>query len=106
MRSIATEPETVQAPKQRPAVPVNQSITPEYIVCLEDGRKFKSLKRYLRSNYNMSPEDYRAKWALPADYPLIAPNYAKARSDIARRMGLGRGGRPAASRAVAPRAGR
>jgi predicted transcriptional regulator len=82
------------APKE-PAVPVRRSITADYLICLEDGRKFKSLKRHLRTKYNMSPEEYRAKWALPKDYPMVAPNYAKARSDLAKQMGLGQGGRQA-----------
>jgi predicted transcriptional regulator len=73
----------------RPAVPVKKSVTPEYIVCLEDGKKFKSLKRHLRTHYNLTPEDYREKWGLPHDYPMVAPNYAAARSDLAKRMGLG-----------------
>ena len=85
---------TETAPKE-PAVPVRRSITPDYLVCLEDGRKFKSLKRHLRTKYNMSPEEYRAKWGLPKDYPMVAPNYAKARSDLAKQMGLGQGGRQA-----------
>jgi predicted transcriptional regulator len=74
----------------RPAVPVKRSVTPEYIVCLEDGKKLKMLKRYLRTNYAMTPEDYRAKWGLPPDYPMVAPNYAKQRSDFAKTIGLGR----------------
>src|SRR5262245_40826675 len=73
----------------RPAVPVKRSVTPEYIVCLEDGKKFKSLKRHLRTHYDLSPEEYREKWGLPHDYPMVAPNYAAARSDLAKRMGLG-----------------
>ena len=73
----------------KPAVAVKKSITPEYIVCLEDGKKFKSLKRHLRTQYNMTPEQYRDKWGLPADYPMVAPNYAAARSDLAKQMGLG-----------------
>ena len=81
---------------QEPAVAVKKSITPEFVICLEDGRKFKSLKRHLRTKYNMSPEEYRAKWALPKDYPMVAPNYAKARTDLAKQMGLGQGGRQAA----------
>lgn len=89
--SSTAEPAEV-APKE-PAVPVKRSVTPEFLVCLEDGRKFKSLKRHLRTKYNMSPEDYRAKWGLPKDYPMVAPNYAKARSDLAKQMGLGQGGR-------------
>lgn len=77
----------VEAPK--PAVPPKKSITDEYIVCLEDGRKFKSLKRHLRTQYNMSPEEYREKWSLAPDYPMVAPSYAKARSNLAKQMGLG-----------------
>ena len=77
----------VEAPK--PAVAVKKSITPEYLVCLEDGKKFKSLKRHLRTQYNMSPEQYREKWNLPADYPMVAPSYAEARSQLAKKMGLG-----------------
>ena len=77
----------VEAPK--PAVPLKKSVTPDYIVCLEDGKKFKSLKRHLRTQYNMTPEQYREKWGLPADYPMVAPNYAAARSQLAKQMGLG-----------------
>lgn len=73
----------------KPAVPVRKSVTDDHIVCLEDGKKFKSLKRHLRTRYDMSPEEYREKWGLPADYPMVAPNYAKQRSDLARKMGLG-----------------
>ncbi|MGE0563156.1 MAG: MucR family transcriptional regulator [Pseudolabrys sp.] len=73
----------------KPAVSVKRSITPEYIVCLEDGKKFKSLKRHLRTQYNMTPEQYREKWNLPVDYPMVAPNYAAARSELAKQMGLG-----------------
>jgi predicted transcriptional regulator len=73
----------------KPAVSVKKSITPEYLVCLEDGKKFKSLKRHLRTQYNMTPEQYREKWALGADYPMVAPNYAAARSQLAKQMGLG-----------------
>ncbi len=79
-----------------PAVSVKKSITPEFLICLEDGRRFKSLKRHLRSKYDMTPEAYRAKWNLPKDYPMVAPAYAKARSDLAKSMGLGQGGRVAA----------
>lgn len=74
---------------QEPAIAVKKSVTPDYIICLEDGKKFKSLKRHLRTRYNMSPEEYRAKWSLPHDYPMVAPNYAKERSNLAKRMGLG-----------------
>jgi predicted transcriptional regulator len=73
-----------------PAVPVKKSITPDYIICLEDGRRLKMLKRYLRARYGLSPEAYRTKWGLPADYPMTAPNYAAKRSDFARQIGLGR----------------
>jgi predicted transcriptional regulator len=84
--------EAQPAPKE-PAVPIKKSITPDYLVCLEDGRKFKSLKRHLRTKYDLSPDEYRSKWGLPKDYPMVAPNYAKARSDLAKQMGLGQGGR-------------
>ena len=80
-------PAPVEAAK--PAVSPKKSITNEFIVCLEDGRKFKSLKRHLRTQYNMSPEQYREKWSLPPDYPMVAPAYAKARSALAKQMGLG-----------------
>ena len=96
--AVEPEPEV-----KDPAVPVRKSITPDFLICLEDGRKFKSLKRHLRTKYNMSPEEYRAKWGLAKDYPMVAPNYAKARSDLAKQMGLGQGGRKPA-RAAAGRA--
>ncbi|MCB2051448.1 MAG: MucR family transcriptional regulator [Novosphingobium sp.] len=73
----------------KPAVSVRKSVTPEYIVCLEDGKKFKSLKRHLRTHYDLTPEQYREKWGLPADYPMVAPSYAEARSKLAKEMGLG-----------------
>lgn len=73
----------------KPAVSVKKSITPDFLVCLEDGKKFKSLKRHLRTHYNLSPEEYRERWNLPSDYPMVAPNYAAARSELAKRMGLG-----------------
>jgi predicted transcriptional regulator len=75
----------------KPAVAVRKSITPEYLVCLEDGKKLKMLKRHLRSTYNMTPDEYRAKWNLPPDYPMVAPKYAQQRSDFAKKIGLGRG---------------
>ena len=78
------------AERPKPAVPVKKSITPDYIICLEDGKQFKSLKRHLSSKYSMTPEEYRARWNLPPDYPMVAPNYAAARSKLAREMGLGR----------------
>ena len=77
------------APALAPPVPIRKSVTPDYIVCLGDGKKFKSLKRHLRTKYNLTPEQYREKWGLPADYPMVAPNYAKARSELAKEMGLG-----------------
>jgi len=76
---------------QKPAVPVRKSITPDYLICLEDGKKLKMLKRHLRSTYNMTPDEYRAKWQLPPDYPMVAPNYAEQRSAFAKKIGLGRG---------------
>ena len=75
-----------------PAVPVKKSVTPDHIVCLEDGKKLKMLKRYLRSRYKMSPDEYRARWNLPPDYPMVAPNYAARRSEFAKKIGLGKGG--------------
>ena len=96
LTSVSSGADTVEAAPKEPAVPVRRSITPDHLVCLEDGRKFKSLKRHLRTKYNMSPEDYRAKWGLAKDYPMVAPNYAKARSDLAKQMGLGQGGRQVA----------
>jgi predicted transcriptional regulator len=80
----------VEEAKPQPAVAVRNSVKPEYIVCLEDGNKLKMLKRYLRTNYNMSPEEYRARWGLAADYPMVAPNYAEKRRDLAMKIGLGR----------------
>lgn len=77
--------------KPKPAVPISRSIQHDYIVCLEDGKKLKMLKRYLRSRYDMSPEDYRRRWGLPPDYPMVAPAYAARRSDFAKKIGLGRG---------------
>jgi predicted transcriptional regulator len=79
----------VPAEAPKPAVSLKKSVTPDYIICLEDGKKFKSLKRHLRTQYNMTPEQYREKWGLPVDYPMVAPNYAKARSELAKEMGLG-----------------
>ena len=81
-------PEPVE--ELKPAVPVRKSVAPDYIICLEDGKKFKSLKRHLRTHYNMSPEEYRDKWGLPADYPMVAPNYSATRSRLAKDNGLGR----------------
>jgi len=78
------------APRPEAAVPIKQSVKPEYIVCLDDGKKLKMLKRHLRTAYNMTPDDYRKRWGLPSDYPMVAPNYAKQRSALAKKIGLGR----------------
>jgi predicted transcriptional regulator len=100
LTKLATgEAAVVEAPAPKlPAVPIKKSVTPEYIIRLEDGKKFKSLKRHLRTAYGMTPDEYRAKWSLPADYSMVAPNYAAARSNLAKSMGLGqkarRVGRP------------
>ena len=95
LSGVTGAPEAQEQTPREPAVPIKKSVNPDFIVCLEDGRKFKSLKRHLRTKYNMSPEEYRSKWGLPKDYPMVAPNYAKARSDLAKQMGLGQGGRAA-----------
>lgn len=89
LREVEGAPQPVAETSQEPAVAVKKSVTPEFIICLEDGKKFKSLKRHLRTRYGMTPEEYRTKWGLPHDYPMVAPNYAKARSALAKRMGLG-----------------
>jgi len=78
-----------EEPKKAPAVSVKKSVQPDYIVCLEDGKRFKSLKRHLRTVYDLTPDQYRAKWGLPHDYPMVAPNYAATRSELAKRLGLG-----------------
>jgi len=79
-----------QEARPDPAVPIKKSITPNYMICLEDGKKLKMLKRHLKTQYDMSPEDYRERWGLPADYPMVAPNYAKQRRELAKKIGLGR----------------
>jgi predicted transcriptional regulator len=81
--------EQTMSERPRPAVPIKKSIFPDYIVCLEDGKKLKMLKRHLKTSYNMSPEDYRERWGLGVDYPMVAPNYAKHRSNLAKKIGLG-----------------
>ena len=88
--------------RPEPAVSIRASIKPDYIVCLEDGKKLKMLKRYLRTNFNMTPEEYRARWGLSADYPMVAPNYAEKRRDLAKKIGLGR--KPGTKRPVARKA--
>jgi predicted transcriptional regulator len=89
LRRLSSGQMATPAEPLKPAVPVKRSITSDYIVCLEDGKKFKSLKRHLRTQYNMTPDQYREKWALAPDYPMVAPNYAAARSQLAKQMGLG-----------------
>jgi len=91
--TLATVGRDVQAcaAQAKPAVPIKKSVTPDHIICLEDGKKLKMLKRHLRTTYNMSPDEYRAKWNLPPDYPMVAPRYARERSEFARKIGLGRG---------------
>jgi predicted transcriptional regulator len=89
LKALRTPP-TEQAVPLAPAVPIKKSVTPDYIVSLEDGRKFKSLKRHLMTHYGLSPDEYRQKWGLPSSYPMVAPNYAAARSQLAKDMGLGR----------------
>ena len=91
LKALGQPQEATEPPAdQKPAVPVKKSVTPDYIICLEDGKKLKMLKRHLSSSYGMTPDEYRAKWGLPNDYPMVAPNYAKARSDLAVKLGLGR----------------
>ena len=92
---LGEEPEAVEV-RPEPAVSIRASVKPDYIVCLEDGKKLKMLKRYLRTNYDMTPEEYRQRWNLPSDYPMVAPNYAEKRRDLAKKIGLGR--KPGASR--------
>ena len=89
-----TSSSVLSGDRPQPAVPVKKSVTPEYIVCLEDGKKLKMLKRHLKTAYDMSPEEYRERWGLPADYPMVAPNYAKQRSRLAKDIGLGTKGKP------------
>jgi predicted transcriptional regulator len=86
---VSTGQSDAQPEPLKPAVSIKKSITPDHLVCLEDGKKFKSLKRHLRTQYNMTPEQYRDKWGLAPDYPMVAPNYAEARSQLAKQMGLG-----------------
>ncbi len=88
LANVGTEP-APQPERPQPAVPVKKSVTPDYIICLEDGKQLKMLKRHLKTAYNMSPEEYRERWGLPADYPMVAPNYARQRSKLAKQIGLG-----------------
>jgi predicted transcriptional regulator len=89
LKRVAVGQVAASAEPLKPAVPIKRSVTPEHIVCLEDGLKFKSLKRHLRTRYNLTPDQYREKWGLPPDYSMVAPNYAAARSQLAKQMGLG-----------------
>ncbi len=89
-QALATLGPEEPAPKPNPAVPIKQSVTPDYIICLEDGKKQKMLKRHLKTAHSMSPDEYRERWGLPRDYPLVSPNYAKRRSQLAKKIGLGR----------------
>lgn len=88
-RAETGEAAQVKRDELKPAVPVRRSVLADHIICLEDGKKFKSLKRHLRTQYNLTPEQYRERWGLPHDYPMVAPNYAKERSELAKKMGLG-----------------
>src|ERR1700751_1310804 len=90
LKSLEGQPLEAQPEPLKPAVPVRKSVTPDYLICLEYGKKLKMLKRHLRSTYSMTPDEYRAKWGLPADYPMVAPNYARQSSDFAKQIGLGR----------------
>jgi predicted transcriptional regulator len=87
--AAGAQPASAALAELKPAVTIKRSITPDYLICLEDGKKFKSLKRHLRTHFNLTPEQYREKWGLPADYPMVAPNYATSRSKLAKNMGLG-----------------
>jgi predicted transcriptional regulator len=93
LRSVDGQPAASSDQPQKPAVPIKKSVRPDYIICLEDGKKLKMLKRHLRTTYDMTPDEYRAKWGLPADYPMVAPNYAAQRSDFAKKIGLGKSAR-------------
>ena len=88
--SMVGAPAEATAERPDPAVPIKKSVTPDYVICLEDGKKLKMLKRHLRTAYDMSPDEYRQRWELPGDYPMVAPNYAKQRSELAKKIGLGR----------------
>jgi len=90
LQQAATKESQPRSVELNPAVSIKKSITPEYIICLEDGKQFKSLKRHLRTSFNLTPEEYREKWGLPYDYPMVAPNYAAQRSAMAKKIGLGR----------------
>jgi predicted transcriptional regulator len=88
--SLSESQQQQEEERPQPAVPIEKSITPDYLICLEDGKKLKMLKRYLRTHYNMTPDEYRKRWGLSSDYPMVAPNYAKRRSEFAKQIGLGK----------------
>jgi predicted transcriptional regulator len=90
LKSLEGQVAQVQSEPLKPAIPIRKSVTPEFLICLEDGKKLKMLKRHLRSTYNMTPDEYRSKWGLAPDYPMVAPNYAERRSEFAKKIGLGR----------------
>lgn len=90
LKSLEGQVAQVQSEPPKPAIPIRKSVTPEFLICLEDGKKLKMLKRHLRSTYNMTPDEYRSKWGLAPDYPMVAPNYAERRSEFAKKIGLGR----------------
>lgn len=104
LAQLSSRTSQTESPPLTPAVPVRRSVTQDFIVCLEDGKKFKSLKRHLRTRYNLSPDEYRARWGLPDDYPMVAPSYAETRSQLARTMGLGQQRRKWPAKAPAPEA--
>jgi predicted transcriptional regulator len=98
LASVGGGGDAANQPTQKPAVSIRKSVTPDFVICLEDGKKLKMLKRHLRTTYGLTPEEYRAKWGLPADYPMVAPNYAKQRSNFAKKIGLGRKPRTSTTR--------
>ena len=89
LANTGSDGKAISADRPQPAVPINRSVTDDYLICLEDGKKLKMLKRHLKTAYNMSPQEYRERWGLPADYPMVAPSYAKKRSELAKDIGLG-----------------
>jgi predicted transcriptional regulator len=102
LRSLENQSAEPPLEPLKPAVPIRKSVTADFLICLEDGKKLKMLKRHLRSTYNMTPDEYRTKWGLPSDYPMVAPNYAEQRSEFAKKIGLGRGaGRQSARKSAA-----
>ena len=101
LSTLSPTPPQEQPEKPQPAVPIKRSVTPDYIVCLEDGKKLKMLKRHLKTRYDMSPDEYRKRWGLPDDYPMVAPSYANQRSELAKKIGLGTKPRPRPRRGAA-----